>query len=66
MGQFNIHAYKSIYKWMNYFESCLFEFPKIDTILKKKSAPKENINPIQIPKLNFSTNNATKYYSNIK
>lgn len=36
MGQFNIYAYKSIYKWMNYFESCLFEFPKIETIFEKK------------------------------
>jgi hypothetical protein len=45
---------------MNYFESRLFEFRKIETIFeKKKSAPKENINPIQIPKQNFSTNNAT-------
>jgi len=53
MGQFNIYACKSIYKWMNYFESCFFEFRKIETIFGKKSAPKENINPIQIPKLNF-------------
>jgi hypothetical protein len=46
---------------MNYFESRLFEFPKIESIFgkKKKSAPKENINPIQIPKLKFRTNNAT-------
>ncbi len=45
---------------MNYFESRLFEFPKIETIFEKKKVhQKKTLIQFKFLKQNFSTNNAT-------